>query len=87
MKNYPASELSFKIGTKKYNIKMLTLGLQARIEDENTEVTFRDIVEGCTNMPNDVIDTLHLDQFKAIYDDIIAFTYIEPEGGGEPKKP
>lgn len=69
-------------------MKKFTLGLQSRIEDENIEVTIKEVLECCTDMSEDEIMGLDADQFNAIYTDIRDFTYdIEPKGDGESKKP
>jgi len=86
MKSYPAAERAFKIGSKQYVMKMLTMGLQARIENEDTVVTLIDVVKDCTSMSFDDLDELHIDQFKAIYDDVIAFSYSNKTEDGEVKK-
>jgi len=88
MTEYPATSRAFKIGTKKFEMKMLTIGLQAKIEDENIEVTRRDIIIDCTNLKEEDLDNLRIDQFQSIYDDTVAFCYSKENNEvGESKKP
>ncbi len=87
MKEYPATSESFKVNGKVFKMQKLTLGLQAKIEDENIPVTYRDILEGCTDMKSEDIEALHSDQFDVIYADVIAFSYSDDSKGGESKKP
>lgn len=87
MKEYPATSKSFKVNGKVFKMQKLTLGLQLKIEDENIPVTYRDILEGCTDMKSKDIDALHVDQFDEVYSDVIAFSYESNEKGGETKKP
>lgn len=75
MKEYPASKLSFSANKKEFVMKKLTIGIQADVEDEDTQVTYRDVIENCTNMEKDDINNLDSDQFKAIYQDILEYTY------------
>ena len=68
---------------------MLTLGLQSKIEDGNIKVTQGEVIGVCTDLSDDEIDGLHIDQFTALYNDIISLSYegIEPsDGDGEGKK-
>ena len=88
MKEYPATSRAFKVNGKTYEMHKLTLWLQARIEDENILVTYADVVRDCTDMSDEEIDGLYIDQFEALYGDIIAFTYdTDKKAGNEPKKP
>ena len=88
MKEYPATSRAFKVNGKTYEMRKLTLGLQARIEDENILVTYTDVVRNCTDMSDEDIDGLYVDQFEALYSDIMAFTYDMPKkADNEPKKP
>lgn len=88
MKEYPATSRAFKVNGKTYKMKKLTLGLQSDIEDENIDVTYRDVVEVCTTMGKEAVDSLHLDQFENIYADVTAFTYDSDQSeDGDVKKP
>lgn len=83
MKEYPATSRHFKIGNKTHTMMKLTLGLQAKIEDGDIEVTKRDIVVDCTDLSKEELDTLHLDQFQSIYEDVIALSYGGETSGSE----
>ena len=88
MKEYPATSKQFKANGKVHKMKKYTLGLQADIEDENTTVTYVDVIRTCTDMNTDEINALTSDQMEAIVSDIQGFTYEKAsEAGGEPKKP
>ena len=88
MKEYPATSKQFSVNNKVHKMQKLTLGIQADIEDENIPVTFRQVVECCTDMRTEETDALTLDQFENIYEDITLFTYeAEKSEEGEPKKP
>jgi hypothetical protein len=87
MKEYPSTSKQFKVNGKVFEMKKITLGLQSRIEDENIAVTYRDLVEACTNMEKEDIDGMDPDQFESLYTDISDFTYTSEKGDGEPKKP
>lgn len=92
MKEYPTSTRMFKLGDKTHTMMMITLGLQSKIEDDNITVTQREVITGCTDLSDEEIEGLHIDQFTALYSDIIELSYegIESSGegdGGEPKKP
>jgi|GEM_PF-7078682 len=89
MKEYPSTSKEFKVNEKIYTMKKFTLGLQSKIEDDNISVTLVEALKTCTNMSEDDILGLDVDQLDAIYLDIREFTYTptDPEGEGEPKKP
>ena len=88
MKEYPATSQAFKVNGKTFKMQKMILGLQAKIEDENIAVTYKDVIEACTDMGADSIEGLHLDQFEGIYEDITLFTYDATKSeDGEPKKP
>ena len=67
---------------------MLTLGLQSKIEDDNIRVTQKEVFEVCTDLSDEELDGLRVDQFTSLYQDIIALSYsgIEAVKGGESKK-
>ena len=88
MKEYPATSRAFKVNDKTFNMQKMTLGLQAKIEDANIAVTYKDVIKGCTDMGDEDIGGLHLDQSEGIYEDIALFTYDATKiEYGEPKKP
>ncbi len=88
MKEYPATSREFRVNGTVHHMQKLTLGMQSRIEDENISVTYRDVLEVCTDMSAEDIEALHIDQFEGIYTDITLFTYDADKGDGEePKKP
>jgi len=88
MKEYPATSQEFSVNGKIHKMQKLTLGLQSKIEDENIPITYKDVIEGCTDMTADDIKALRLDQFDAIYNDITLFTYdVKNSEDGESKKP
>lgn len=87
MKEYPATSKQFKTNGKVHKMKKYTLGIQSDIEDENTTVTYIDVLSTCTDMNADEINALTSDQMEAIFNDIQEFTYEKAsEAGGEPKK-
>ena len=69
-------------------MRKLTLGLQSDIEDDNIDVTIEQVVQCSTDLTDDDIKGLDLDQFGAIYKDITTFTYeTNKSEDGETKKP
>jgi hypothetical protein len=87
LKEYPHTSKEFKVNNKIFVMKKLTLGLQAKIEDENITVTYKDVLLNATSMKEEDIQELDGDQFEAIYNDIALFTYSDSGDGDEPKKP
>ena len=88
MKEYPHTSQEFKVNDKVHTMKKFTLGLQAKIEDENISVSYKEVMESCTSMNESEIMALDNDQLESIFVDIQAFTYTKKaEGDGEPKKP
>ena len=53
---------------------MVTLELQCKLEDENIEVTYLDIIKSCTNIPEELLEFIPQDQLDIICDDIIKFS-------------
>ena len=89
MKEYPATYKEFLINGIKAKMYKITLGAQAKIEDENINFSYKEMIEDATTLTHEEIDTLHDDQFKALRDDIVAFTWVndKEEGTEEGKKP
>lgn len=88
MKEYPHTSQEFKVNGKVQIMKKLTLGLGARIEDDNITVTLVEVLKTCTDMSDDEIMALDADQLQGIYVDVVAFTSGNSESGdGERKKP
>ena len=89
MKEYPTTTRIFKLGTNTHTMMMVTLGLQAKIEDDNIDVTQKEVLLECTDLTEEEVEGLHIDQYLAIYNDIID---LSSEGvdssrqGGDPKK-
>ena len=74
MKEYPSTHKTINLNNKDYIIKMLTLGIQCRLEDENIDVTYLDIINECTNIPDNILEFIPQDQLDIICDDIISFS-------------
>lgn len=84
MKEYPSTHKTINLNNKDYIIKMLTLGIQCRLEDENIDVTYLDIINECTNIPDNILEFIPQDQLDIICDDIISFSSSD-ENKGEAK--
>jgi len=87
LKEYPHTRKDFKVNGKTFQMRKLTLGLQADIEDENITVTYVDVLKNSTTMEESDLRALDSEQLDAIYADIVDFTYTKSSGDGEPKKP
>ena len=88
MTDYPTAAKAFTVDNRRFEMYRLTLAIQHRLEDPDTEVKYIDVLSECTDMSIDDIDALHTDQLMAIYSDILSFSYdFEDDGDGEPKKP
>ena len=88
MKEYPHTSREFTVNGKVHKMRKLTLGLQSDIEDDNIDVTIAQVVQCSTDLTDDDIKSLDLDQFGAIYKDITTFTYeTNKSEDGETKKP
>jgi hypothetical protein len=67
----------------------VTLGLQSRLEDENIDVTYSDMITECTNIPKVFQDLIPETELEVICEDIINFSSATSEdvkGNGEPRK-
>jgi hypothetical protein len=90
MTDYPATEKKFKVNGKEHTMFKFTLGLQSRLEDENISVSYLDILQDATDMTDEDISGLRMDQIEILYKDISDFTYEESgdnKHSGSKKKP
>ncbi len=87
MKEYPATYQEFKINEITSKMYKPTLALQARMEDENIDVSVREFVQGCTDLSDEQIQGVRNDQLQEIYKDIATFAYsVEDKSEGKGKK-
>jgi len=89
MQDFPATSQELSLNSKTYLMYKPTLGMQAKMEDDNTNVTIRQFVEDCTNITPDAFDSMRNDQLSDLYAKCVEFAYkidIESVGDEEPKK-
>ena len=84
MKEYPSTQKIINLNNNTYIIKMLTLRIQCKLEDENIEVTYLDIISECTNIPDNILEFIPQDQLDVICEDIISFS-SSPNNNGTPQ--
>ncbi len=84
-KDYPATSKQFTINNQTYIMQMVTLGLQAKLEDDNIEVTYLDLINECTNIPNEILEFIPDDQLDSICEDIINYSSDKKKSGGTKK--
>ena len=81
MPTYPSTSKQFTINNQIYTMQMVTLGLQSRLEDDSIEVTFKELINECTNIPDEVLDFIPQEQTDTLCDDIMKYSSSDKQGG------
>lgn len=77
MRSYPATSKEFLVNGKVHRLQKYTLLLLTKIEDDLVDVSFRDVLEQCTDMGEvDMLD-LNDEQFEEIY--ALVSKFSEPD--------
>ena len=72
--NFPSTSRQFQVNDKTYTMRMPTLELLARMEDEDIDVSYLEILSSCTNIPKDIINFIPNNQLNVLCDDIIEYS-------------
>ncbi len=84
---FPSTQKLFSINDQTYIMKQVTLGLQSKLEDDEINVTYSDIINECTDIPEAFQDLIPESELKIICEDVISFSSdTSSDKKGEPKK-
>ena len=77
---YPHTIKNITINGVNYRMWAPSLGLSAKLEDENNAITFLDILTECTDIPVQLAEAMQMEEIEEICKDVMS---IGADGTGE----
>ena len=69
---YPHTLKNFEINGIQYHLKSPTLLFKSKLEDENHNVTYSEIIKDCTNIDESILSILPQEEIEKICEDVMS---------------